>query len=65
MKKEFLFKYDHSELEMLLSVDAVSKTGAIKCVRLLVQEPHKWILVEIREIRGCHIPIRDSGGTES
>lgn len=62
--------WEKGDQDFSLTVRAKTKVGAFMCARLILNNPEKWVLTQIREIRDCHIPITiveripNSGGTE-
>ena len=64
--KEFEFRHV-SKSEFIFGVQANSKSGAIKILRLLMKEPEMWALAKIRDTRECWIhvqPPRELASTE-
>lgn len=53
-----IYEFWHrGDQDFSLTVRAVSKVGAFKVARILLDKPEKWVLTQIRELTDCHIPM--------
>lgn len=57
MKRFFTFKHQVEDREINLEIEAASKRQAVKVLKLLVQEPEKWVLIETSDVRESHLTV--------
>ena len=49
--------WEKGDQDFSLTVRAKSKPYAFMIARLILNNPEKWVLTQIRELTDCHIPI--------